>query len=467
MSLKSYWPFPSFREGQDSLLQEIEDAWNDNDVLVVRAPTATGKLPISIAIQNWQLEQGSSAAICVPNNVLREQNCSEFPHLQTVKAMKDYWIEEYNMSEADFRKKIYQWGPKGSKYNSDRAAVKRVGTPVCVNYYSYIAHKLQRNVAIVDEAHLLLGTLQDFAARKIWKHKFNYPTGLKSLKQVKEWADTLTPTGPVKQLQEELRSLTPATLVQITTDMYRGKEMPCIKLIPRSVENRPPIFWPSKTEKIVLLSATIGEKDIQFMGLANRRVKFIDVKSPIPAERRAIKLDFVGNMSYATQDANLDALIEKIRTLRDSHDGNGFVHASYSLAQKIKARLNEPWAMFHDRDNKQSAYNSFSQRPASDRAVMIGSGMSEGVDMKEEVARWQAIAKIPFPSLGEPAVRWVANNDRDYYGWMVARDVMQSAGRVCRSPDDFGHTYILDSSWDRWYTNTSHMLPQWFTEAIV
>lgn len=467
MSLKDFWPFPSFRDGQEAIVQQIEDAWDSHDVIVCNLPTAFGKTPVSVAIQNWQLAEGKSAAYTVPNNVLREQAIEEWSHLKTVRAMDSYWIEKYSMSEKEFRQRIYKWGPKDSEYKRDLNCVKRVGTPICVNYYSYIAHKLQRNVVIVDEAHLLLKTLQDFGAKKIWHHKHKYPLNLRSLEDVKNWVDSLADSKAVEQLKEELTALTPATLVQLGEDMYRGEIKPCLKLIPMSVENQPPIFWPRKTGKIVLVSATLGQEDIQRMGLGTRRVKIIEAPSPIPVDRRAIYRRYVGNMSYATQDANMDSLVAEIKKIRDENEGNGFVHASYGLARKLRNKLNDcDWAVFHDHGNKQDVYDSFAETDPDERKVMIGSGMSEGIDMHEDVARWQAIAKMPYPSLADPAIRWVARNQSKSYQWMVAKDIMQSAGRVCRGPTDYGITFILDNSFEKWYNGSMDQLPRWFREAV-
>ena len=468
MSLIDYWPFETFRQGQQEVLEQIENSWDNHDVIVCRLPTSWGKTPLSVAIQNWQLDQSNSTAITVPNNMLRDQNIKDWPHLKTVKAMEDYWIESYNMTEKEFRQRIYKWGPKNSEYNRDRQEAKRVGSPICVNYYSYIAHKLQRNVVIVDEAHLLLKTLQDFSARKLWFHKYRYPNNIRSLHEVKQWVDTLPDSRPIKQLKDELNSLTPATLIERGQELYKGDYRACLKLIPLSVENAAPIFWPKKTSKIVLISATLGEEDVIRMGLGTRRIKWIDTQSPIPAERRAVIPNFVGNMSFASQDSNIPALIERIKQIRESNEGNGFVHASYSLAAKLKRHLNEPWAVYHgrDREDKQRAYDQFAATDPSERKVMIGSGMSDGINMCEDIARWQIIAKVPYPSLAEPAMRWVAKNQPEYYNWMVAREIMQSCGRVCRSPEDYGITIILDSCFIKWYNRSKHTLPSWFVDAV-
>ena len=173
---------------------------------------------------------------------------------------------------------------------------------------------------------------------------------------------------------------------------------------------------------------------------------------------------------YSSQDQHIEDLVSKIKEIRDRHDGNGFVHASYSLARKLRLHMRDcEWAVFHEQDKrlKQSAYDRFSSTDPSERKVMIGSGFTEGVDMHEDIARWQVIAKIPYPSLADPAMRWVAKNRGDVYNWMVSRDIMQAAGRVCRSPEDYGVTYVLDNAWDNWYNKSVTTLPRWFRDAIM
>ena len=87
MSLKEYWPYHSFRGGQEQVLDLIESSWDSHDVIVVRAPTAFGKAPTCVSVQNWALASGLSAAITVPNNLLRDQMTDDYSHLRTVKAM--------------------------------------------------------------------------------------------------------------------------------------------------------------------------------------------------------------------------------------------------------------------------------------------------------------------------------------------------------------------------------------------
>ena len=95
--------------------------------------------------------------------------------------------------------------------------------------------------------------------------------------------------------------------------------------------------------------------------------------------------------------------------------------------------------------------------------MLVASGMYEGLDLVDDTARWQVVSKIPWPSLADPAMKWRANEDPDFYNWETLRQVIQACGRVCRGPDDYGVTYILDSTWNRLEREAAHLFPDWFS----
>jgi Rad3-related DNA helicase len=465
--MKSFFPFDKFRAGQSEILEIIESNWDKYDVIVVRAPVGFGKSPIASTIQARELDAGNGCCIVVPNNLLREQYLEDYPDMITIKRQDEYWIEQYKMTEAAFRKKIYKWGPKDSEYTRDYRAVRRKGTPVVANYYTYLAHKLQRNTLIVDEAHSLLGTLQDLSAKRIWKHEYRYPDDARSFYDLLQWVGSNPSDSKLKRLRGVLESNSKSTLLRFANEPYRGEWKDCLKLLPLNVSDLPNPFWGSKVDKIVLMSATIGPMDIEKMGLSNRRVLYLDVPSPIPVDQRPIHFQPVGNMSFATQNDNLPDLAAKLIQLADSQPGKGFVHAPYNMASKLSIYLkDDDRFMFHNRGNKKEQYKRFYALPSSSNAVMVGSGMTEGLDLKYEVAQWQALTKVPYPSLSDPAMRHLAEDEPDYYNWLVSRDVMQASGRICRGPDDTGSTFLLDSQFDIWYNKYKSSLPSWFTDAM-
>jgi Rad3-related DNA helicase len=93
--------------------------------------------------------------------------------------------------------------------------------------------------------------------------------------------------------------------------------------------------------------------------------------------------------------------------------------------------------------------------------------MYEGVDLPYDKARWQAICKVPWKSLGDPAIRYQSEQNPEWYSWEALKYLIQACGRVVRAPDDYGTTYILDSTFQRLYNDGKHLAPQWWLDGLV
>ena len=466
MSILDYWPFETFRKGQKEFLLAVEKAWDHYDVIVATAPTGSGKTPIAKCVQDWQLAQGSGTAYLVPTNQLRDQAMDDFEDLVTVKKKSEYWLEKYQMTQEEFHKRIYKFGPKDSEYERDRRSARLVGSPLIANYYTYLAHKLQRKNVIVDEAHCLLKTLQDMNARKVWRHIHGYPMMASTPADVLSWIESKkNVTGLLAKLRNEIKSLSPGTLLEFGKSEYRGEEKDCLKLIPLDVSREKPLFWPSKTKKIVLMSATIGPADVADMGLDKKRVCYIDMESPIPYENRRVIFNPIADMRLKLQDRSLPIIADEILKIAAVHPEKGLVHATYNISKKLRPLLeHDDRFMFHTniQSNKKSVYDEFCDSDPSEGKILIGSGMSAGIDLKDDLARWQILLKCPYPSLANPAMRWLMKNEPSKYSWMTSKEILQSCGRVSRGPEDYGITYMLDSSFENWYISNKETLPKWF-----
>jgi Rad3-related DNA helicase len=119
---------------------------------------------------------------------------------------------------------------------------------------------------------------------------------------------------------------------------------------------------------------------------------------------------------------------------------------------------------FHDKFNKRDVLKGFIESTGND--ILVAAGMTEGLDLKDDLARFNIIAKILWPSLEDPIYQRMLEERPDNYAWIAARSVMQAAGRVCRGPEDYGLTLILDSSykriprhtWLRWYLDAEQFI---------
>jgi Rad3-related DNA helicase len=89
--------------------------------------------------------------------------------------------------------------------------------------------------------------------------------------------------------------------------------------------------------------------------------------------------------------------------------------------------------------------------------------MMNGVDLKDELSRFQIILKVPFPNLMSSKIKKRLETNPDWYNWKTLVDVMQSYGRSIRSRNDWAETYVLDSCFDQ---VISRDMPDYFKEAL-
>jgi Rad3-related DNA helicase len=93
--------------------------------------------------------------------------------------------------------------------------------------------------------------------------------------------------------------------------------------------------------------------------------------------------------------------------------------------------------------------------------------MYEGIDLAYDSGRWQIISKVPWPSLADPAIKYLCKLDNEWYAWETVKTLLQGCGRICRTPDDFGATYIFDSTFNRLYNENPNFFPLWFRNSVI
>lgn len=470
---RRFFPYSDPRPIQAEILSVLQRHWNDYDVFCVSAPTAFGKT----ALARTLLEMHQSAVLITPTNILVQQYREEFGDTRTLSRLDSYRCADWQVPCSVTRGRLHGFC-KGCPAGRDLANAKYRRGPLVLNYHMYAAQKLFRDVLVVDEAHNLLPFLRERTTERLWQHKVRYPNSAafrESPAVQLRWLHSLPAaklrTKGLALWQRSLQSTRPTHVVSFTTAEYHDEELPCIEFQPVSLRDAPPVFWPRDVQKIVLLSATISEADIRTLGLDRKRVLHLDCASPIPAERRPI---ICVPVTPVTHD-NLPEAARRIAEFVDSSllplypDSKGILHATYELASLLRGHLRDPRYMFHDRGaSKAEQLRAWMESPPEAGRVLIASGMYEGLDLHADLGRWQVLCKVPWPSLGDAAVRWQLEADPAWYTWETLRIVLQASGRICRSPDDLGHTYILDSSAGRLFREAeeSGMMPGWYRDGL-
>ena len=224
----------------------------------------------------------------------------------------------------------------------------------------------------------------------------------------------------------------------------------------------------------LLMSATILSKEnlCKAVGLKNEDVKFIRVEnSDFPIKNRPIYLMNVAWLNARTMSESLPNIVKVLDNLLSVHKNDkGIIHTtSYSQVQFIKnnlskenlSRLIETNPKF-DR-NEMILKHTQSTKPT----VLISPSMFLGVDLKDNLSRFQVIVKVPYPDLTDKKISVLKQRNPKWYEWNTILRLIQAYGRSVRNADDYANTYILDSSVSFLLKNGKEMIPKWFSEAII
>lgn len=230
------------------------------------------------------------------------------------------------------------------------------------------------------------------------------------------------------------------------------------------------LIW-SKAEKVIAMSATILDAKTwaRNLGIPGKSLGFVDIPSSFPVENRPIIPEYAGNMGWKTLDATLPNLYATVGRILDRHAGQrGIIHGhSERLCRLIRDNVKDPRIihldMFANRD-KSAMLRAHETRPDS---VLLASGFHEGVDLKDDLARFSMIAKVPWPGTEDKFVKARMEIDGSYLSYQCALKLIQSYGRGVRHDKDHCVSYVLDSGFDGFLSRCGWLLPKWFSGAIV
>lgn len=206
------------------------------------------------------------------------------------------------------------------------------------------------------------------------------------------------------------------------------------------------------------------------LGIKEGEYVTIEMPHPIPVESRPINYIPIAKMSGRNVDENvLTSMVKAIDELiTERPNDNGLVHtSSYALAEKLMTRSKFKQKMFIGRDRQQTMELLKMNANIKDRSVVVLSpSMVEGFDLKYDLCRWQVIAKVPFGFLGDPLIRYLCDKNPGAYNRQTVLEVVQASGRVVRGVDDFGETFILDSSFSQLMGRGHKYFPKWYLDAL-
>jgi Rad3-related DNA helicase len=224
----------------------------------------------------------------------------------------------------------------------------------------------------------------------------------------------------------------------------------------------------SHYDMVFLMSGTILDKNLfcQLNGLDVSKAVYYSISSPFPLRNRMIYYMPVGKMSYKSKEETFKRYIPYIKKLLDKYKNKkGIIHTnSFELANWIKDSIKDPRLIFHDSSNKDEMLRLHIE--SEEPTVIVSPSMDTGVSFDDDSARFQIIAKVPYPSLASQKNKMRQSNNPDWYSWKTVSGFIQMTGRAVRSDMDYADTIVIDGGFGDVMKHSSHFLPDWIQNAI-
>ncbi|ELY59467.1 helicase c2 [Natronococcus amylolyticus DSM 10524] len=537
------FPAPSYRGAQEQALRDVRDAFAaGNDVVLVRAPTGSGKSLLARAVagcartvEEAEPSEAAGAYYTTPQVSQLDDVAADdlLADLNVIRGKSNYTCilpdeRETPVNQAPcVRERGYDCSVKHRcPYFSDRAiASNRSIAAMTLAYFMQTAGSevfRTRDVVVIDEAHGLAEWAEMYATIQLGPRTVPFWDELRvpevdGLDRAVRYAENVAQI--CTRRKDELlsqESLTPREVRQrdrlqeligeldwFVSD-YRDPQSATTWLVDqsdlRSSENEgdgggsegdgeklggPLTIKPMDPErylrhtvwdrgnKFALLSATILNKAAfcRQVGLDPADVALVDVEHTFPVEHRPLYDVTQGKMTYEHRSETTPKLARTIVQVMQEHpDEKGLVHAhSYDIQERLADLLRDfgvgDRIRVHDRDSRDAALEEW--KASDDPDVFLSVKMEEALDLKGELCRWQVLCKAPFLNTGDSRVAHrLEEGQWAWYYRTALRTIIQACGRVVRAPDDYGATYLADSSLLDVFDRARSDMPDWFAAQV-
>jgi len=220
-------------------------------------------------------------------------------------------------------------------------------------------------------------------------------------------------------------------------------------------------------DKVVLLSATIIDHKNFAKSLGIRDYEYIEVPSGFDPQKSPIFVSNKYKLNYKTLKNSLPGVCDQIKTILEHHkDSKGIIHThSFEITEYLQNYISNNRLLY--RDTNQTNEDILKIHTETDRpTVLVSPSLTYGVDLKDELARFQIIIKLPFPPLSSKRIKQLFETDKDWYENKMLNSIVQASGRATRSKNDYSTTYILDGNFVNVVMRAKNKLPRHFIERI-
>jgi Rad3-related DNA helicase len=226
-------------------------------------------------------------------------------------------------------------------------------------------------------------------------------------------------------------------------------------------------YWGIKN--VIFMSATILDirgfcKELE---INKEDVGIIKMESSFSPDKSPIFFNPCGSMSQKNINGTLPNIINEVKKIIGRYpNSKGIIHTgNYKITKAIIDAIHSDRFIYKSGTESNEDLIKKHERNLNP-TILVSPSMHTGVDLKDDLSRFQICVKLPFLSLGDKRVKKKMELDNNWYVAEMFRTFVQSTGRSTRSEDDWSETYILDSSFGFYLNKYKEWFPHQFLKRI-
>ena len=208
-------------------------------------------------------------------------------------------------------------------------------------------------------------------------------------------------------------------------------------------------YFHNQANFTLLMTATMGaeEKFTKAIDANPENVMYKRLPSTFDFSQSPVYLYVKRRMSFREKEKTMPWIFQSTQKILRLHENQrGVIHTgSYEISERIynslPSDLRDRVMFYKNSEEKKEVLANFEK---TDNSVLIGPSLLEGLDLRDDLSRFQIFAKVPFPSLADKYVSAKMAISQEWYDWKSTVAILQGIGRSVRGKNDWAITYFLD-----------------------
>jgi len=217
-----------------------------------------------------------------------------------------------------------------------------------------------------------------------------------------------------------------------------------------------------RVPKIIIASATLRPKTMFMLGIGKDKFEFKEFDSDFDAKRCPIYYSPTMRVDRRNPDLRmLWVKLDQIAARRQ--DRKGIIHTiSYTRRDDVISSSRFSGNMIINQKGEAPSEIIEEFRAAGPGAILVSPSVGTGYDFPRSDAEWQFICKIPFPDSRSKIVQARQHDDKEYGPYSAMQNLVQMFGRIMRSKEDRGESFIGDAHMEWFLPRYGHLAPKSF-----